>query len=277
MIVRLKWDALLANRSVMLESDMRQEPFSPVSNSLNPEEFDRFNRVGELWWDTKGVMRLLHATNPLRVDYIFRHVSFFFDRVDVKPADRTGRPLEGLDVADIGCGGGILSESLAQLGAKVIAIDPTPTSIEIARRHAARSNLEIDYRTITAEDLVSSGQQFDAVMAIELIDHVDHQQAFVDTLGKLVRPGGLLIFSTINRNFKSYVLAILIAEYVLGWVQRGMHTYSKFVKPDELSRWIREAGMHEIDRAGMTFRPLSGKWRESRDTSVAYVMVAKKS
>jgi 2-polyprenyl-6-hydroxyphenyl methylase/3-demethylubiquinone-9 3-methyltransferase len=252
---------------------MPQETASPFSNSLNSDEFDRFNRVGELWWDTKGSMRLLHATNPLRVEFICRHLSL----CDNATADRNTRPLEGLDIADIGCGGGILSESLAQLGAKVIAVDPTPTSIEIARKHAAGSNLAIDYRAITAEDLVSSGQQFDAVMAIELIDHVDHQQAFVDTLGKLVKPGGLLFFSTINRNIKSYVLAILIAEYMLGWIQRGMHTYRKFVKPEELSRWIREAGMDEIDRAGMTFMLHTGNWRESHDTSVAYIMAAKKS
>jgi 2-polyprenyl-6-hydroxyphenyl methylase / 3-demethylubiquinone-9 3-methyltransferase len=260
----------------MLEFDMPQEPSPTVADSLNPEEFDRFNRVGELWWDTKGIMRLLHATNPLRVDYIRRHVARSLDRTDGQKAGSADRPLEGLSVADIGCGGGILAESLTQLGAKVIAIDPTPTSIEVARAHAARSNLEIDYRAITAEDLVASGQQFDAVMAIELIDHVDHQQAFVETLAKLVRPGGLLLFSTINRNFKSYVLAILIAEYALGWVQRGMHTYGKFVKPDELSLWIRAAGMQEIDRAGMTFAPLAWRWRESADTSVAYVMAAKK-
>jgi 2-polyprenyl-6-hydroxyphenyl methylase/3-demethylubiquinone-9 3-methyltransferase len=254
---------------------MSPEAFPTDANSLNQEEFDRFNRVGELWWDTKGVMRLLHATNPLRVDYILRHISRELERGERRVAS-AGRPLEGLSIADIGCGGGILAESLAQLGASVLAIDPTPTSIEIARAHAAGSNLEIDYRTMTAEELVASGQQFDAVMAIELIDHVDHQQAFVATLAKLLRPGGLMIFSTINRNPKSYIWAILIAEYVLGWVQRGMHSYGKFVKPDELSRWIFEAGMHEIDRAGMSFLPLSWRWRESDDTSIAYVMAARK-
>jgi len=249
---------------------------SSHSASVNPADVDRFDRLGELWWDESGAMGILHKINPIRVDYIRDHACRAFKQ-DGAPRDRHSHdPLKGLTIADIGCGGGILSESLAQLGAKMTSVDPAPNNIQVARRHAERSGLDIDYRNCTAEDLAHAGERFDIVAALEVLEHVDGQPDFVATLASLVKPGGLLFLATLDRTPKSYVLAILGAEYVLGWVPRGTHSYEKFVRPDELSGWLRKAGMREVDRSGMSFQPLSRSWRRSHDTDVNYMMMAKR-
>ncbi len=250
----------------------------PSSASVNPADVERFNRLGDLWWDKKGKMGILHDINPIRVDYVRDHLCRFLPLSDGSPRDKHDfQPLQGLAIADIGCGGGILTESLAELGASVTGIDPAPNNIEVARRHAARSGLEIDYRNMTAEALADSGAQFDAVTALEVIEHVDGPKEFVATLSKLVKPGGLLFLATINRTLKSYALAIVGAEYILRWVPKGTHQHEKFVRPDELAGWLRYADMREVDRAGMTFQPLTRSWRKSRDTDVNYLMAAKKA
>jgi len=243
----------------------------PSSASVNPADVDRFNRLGDLWWDAKGKMGILHEINPIRVDYVRDLAVRYLHR------DRyAALPLEGLSLADIGCGGGILAESLAELGAAVTGIDPAPTNIEVAARHAKKSGLDIDYRNVTAEALAESGATFDIVTALEVIEHVEGQKAFVATLVRLVKPGGLLFLATIDRTLKSYALAIVGAEYVLRWVPRGTHDHDKFVRPDELAGWLRHAGMREIDRAGMSFQPLTRSWRKSQTTDVNYLMAAKK-
>jgi 2-polyprenyl-6-hydroxyphenyl methylase/3-demethylubiquinone-9 3-methyltransferase len=249
----------------------------PHSASVDPKDVDRFDRLGELWWDASGKMGILHDINPVRVDYIRDHAYRHF-RTDGAPRDRhDAQPLEGLRLVDIGCGGGILSESLAELGAKVTAVDPAPNNIEVARRHAERSGLDIAYRNSTAEALAAEGARFDIVVAMEVLEHVEGQSDFIATLASLVEPGGMLFLATIDRTLKSYALAILGAEYVLGWVPRGTHDHDKFVRPDELSAWLRRAGLREIDRSGMSFQPLTRSWRKSHDTDVNYMMAAKKS
>ena len=254
---------------------MSQHPH-PHSASVNPEDVARFNRLGDLWWDKKGKMGILHEINPIRVVYIRDHVRRFL-RHDPGALNEPGeRPLAGVTIADIGCGGGILSESLAELGAKVTGIDPAPNNIEVARRHAAKSGLEIDYRNVTAEALAETGEQFDAVAALEVIEHVEGPKDFIAMLGRLVKPGGLIFLATIDRTMKSYVLAIIGAEYVLGWVPKGTHDHDKFIRPDELSDWLASAGMREIDRAGMSYQPLTRRWRKSHDTDVNYLMAARK-
>lgn len=255
---------------------MPQDHSRPHSASVDREDVDRFDRLGELWWDASGKMGILHDINPIRVDYIRDHACRHF-RIGGAARDRHGvRPLEGLSVVDIGCGGGILSESLADLGAALTGVDPAPNNIEVARRHAEGSGLAIDYRNSTAEALAAGGEQFDIVVAMEVLEHVAGQKAFVATLGSLVKPGGLLFLATLDRTLKSYALAIVGAEYVLGWVPRGTHNYENFVRPDELAAWLRRAGLREIDRAGMSYQPLTRSWRKSRDTDVNYMMVAKK-
>ncbi|MBU3889219.1 bifunctional 2-polyprenyl-6-hydroxyphenol methylase/3-demethylubiquinol 3-O-methyltransferase UbiG [Methylosinus sporium] len=249
----------------------------PHSASVDPADVDRFDRLGELWWDATGKMGILHDINPVRVEYIRDHACRHF-RMDGAPRDRhDAQPLDGLRLVDIGCGGGILSESLAELGAKVTAVDPAPNNIEVARRHAERSGLDIAYRNSTAEALAAEGARFDIVVAMEVLEHVEGQSDFVATLASLVEPGGMLFLATIDRTLKSYALAILGAEYVLGWVPRGTHDHDKFVRPDELSAWLRRAGLREIDRSGMSFQPLTRSWRKSHDTDVNYMMAAKKS
>ena len=254
---------------------MSQEPHSH-SASVNPDDVERFNRLGELWWDKTGKMGILHDINPIRVKYVVDHACRFLPQ-EGAPRDRHAeRPLEGLAIADIGCGGGILSEALAELGAKVTGIDPAPKNIAVARGHAEKSGLAIDYRNITAEALAATGEQFDAVAALEVIEHVEGPREFVALLSRLVRPGGLLFLATIDRTLKSYALAIIGAEYVLGWVPRGTHSHDKFIRPDELSAWLRQAGLREIDRAGMSYQPFTRQWRKSHDTDVNYLMAAKK-
>ncbi len=244
---------------------------SARSPSVDPADVARFDRLGDLWWDERGKMGILHEINPIRVDYVktlaCRHLHR--DRWDT-------HPLAGLTLADIGCGGGILSEALAELGARVTGVDPSPNNIEVARRHARKTELDIDYRNVAAEALAGSSETFDIVTALEVIEHVEGQKNFVATLSRLVKPGGLLFLATIDRTLKSFALAILGAEYVLGWVPRGTHSHDKFVRPDELSGWLRVAGLREIDRAGMTFQPLTRQWRRSSDTDVNYLMAAKK-
>ena len=246
-----------------------QEVPQERQSSVDPADVARFNRLGDLWWDKTGKMGILHDINPIRVDYVRLHAARHLGR-------ERGSDLEGLTVADIGCGGGILAESLAELGAKVTGVDPAPNNVEVARRHAAKSGLDIDYRNITAEALVASGESFDIVTALEVIEHVEGPKAFVATLARLVKPGGLLFLATIDRTFKSFVLAIVGAEYVLSWVPRGTHRHEKFVRPAELSGWLRAAGLREIDRVGMTFSPLARQWSKSADTAVNYLMAAKK-
>lgn len=255
---------------------MPQERQRPHSASVDPADVDRFDRLGELWWDASGKMGILHEINPIRVDYITDHACRRFP-VDGARRDRHGaQPLAGLRIVDIGCGGGILTEALAELGAGMTGIDPAPNNIAVAGRHAERSGLAIDYRNTTAEALAAEGARFDIVVAMEVLEHVEGQKDFVATLASMVEPGGLLFLATIDRTLKSYALAILGAEYVLGWVPRGTHDHDKFVRPDELSSWLRHAGLRETDRSGMSFQPLTRSWRKSRDTDVNYMMTAKK-
>jgi 2-polyprenyl-6-hydroxyphenyl methylase/3-demethylubiquinone-9 3-methyltransferase len=208
-------------------------------------------------------MRALHAINPLRVSYI-------------RDALAKHGTFEGAHILDIGCGGGILCEPLARMGAHMTGIDPAPGNIEIARAHAAPQGLAIEYRAETAEVLVGEGAKFDVVLAMEVIEHVPDQPAFVATACALLRPGGLLIMSTLNRTLKSFALAIIGAEYVLRWLPRGTHKWERFVTPEELARFMRRSGMRGIDRAGVVFNPFGGKWRLSSDTDVNYMMVAEK-
>lgn len=255
---------------------MTAQSTAPHSASVDPEDVARFNRLGELWWDKSGKMGILHDINPIRVTYICDHVRRFLLN-DPHALNEPGvRPLEGVRIADIGCGGGILSESLAELGAQVTGIDPAPNNIAVASRHAEQSGLKIDYRNITAEALAETGDQFDVITALEVLEHVEGPQAFIAMLGKCLKPGGLIFLATIDRTLKSYALAIIGAEYVLGWVPKGTHDHSKFIRPNELSGWLSAAGMREIDRAGMSYQPLTTSWRKSHDTDVNYLMAARK-
>ena len=235
------------------------------SASVDPADVERFERLGASWWDPRGPMRPLHQINPLRLRFVEEQI-----------ATRGGASLGGLDVVDIGCGGGLFSEALAKAGAQVTGVDPSPGVISVASNHAAEGGLNIDYRAQTAEDLAASGAQFDVVCAMEVLEHVVDMSAFVATACRMVKPGGWFFAATLNRTFKSFALAIVGAEYVLGWVPKGTHQWEKFITPAELEDAIEDAGLMAQARAGVVFQPLRNRWSVSRDTDINYMMSARR-
>lgn len=230
----------------------------------------RYERLGAEWWDPRGSMGKLHEINPVRLGYLR-------DRVERhrRPSEDHG-PFEGLRVLDIGCGGGLLCEPLARLGARVTGVDPGDANIAAARLHAEGAGLSIDYRAATAENLAAAGDTFDLVLAMEVVEHVVDRAAFVRTVGSLIAPGGLMVASTFNRTAKSYLLGIVGAEYILRWLPRGTHRWTQFVTPAELAADLRGAGLKVVDETGMVFDPLRGSWKLSRDTDVNYFIAARK-
>ncbi|MCC1491163.1 bifunctional 2-polyprenyl-6-hydroxyphenol methylase/3-demethylubiquinol 3-O-methyltransferase UbiG [Cognatishimia sp. F0-27] len=243
-----------------------------MSGTVDASEIAKFEAMAAEWWDPNGKFKPLHMLNPLRLDYITTQIAGEFDRDLTTP-----RPFEGLRLLDIGCGGGLLCEPMTRLGATVIGVDAAERNIPVARAHAAQSGLEIDYRHTTAEAMAESGEQFDVVLNMEVIEHVADPLAYLTACQALLRPGGLHICSTINRNPKSFAMAIVGAEYVMRWLPKGTHEWSKFITPEELYQLMRDAGLHPVDRKGMVFNPISWQWRLSdRDLSVNYVTAALK-
>ncbi len=200
-----------------------------ATSTIDPAEVARFERIAETWWDPRGPMKVLHRFNPVRLAYIRDEACRRFGR-----DPRSARSLEGLTVLDVGCGGGVLSEPLARLGARVTGLDPAPTNISVARLHAERVGLPIDYRNETVESVVAKGETFDMVLAMEVVEHVADVQTFVNACAKAAKPEGCLIMATLNRTAKSFAFAIVGAEYVLGWLPKGTHEWEKFVTPEEL-------------------------------------------
>jgi 2-polyprenyl-6-hydroxyphenyl methylase/3-demethylubiquinone-9 3-methyltransferase len=245
-------------------------------SSIDPAEIAQFNRLGEKWWSSSGPMRPLHKFNPVRVDYLRDLLCRHFPTPEGPRDRKAAAPLKGLSILDIGCGGGLLSEPLAALGAQMTSIDPAPMNIEVARAHAARSGLTIDYRCVAAEDLVGEGVVFDVVLAMEVIEHVADLDGFLGTAAAMARPGGLLVTATLNRTLKSFALAIVGAEYVLRWLPKGTHKWEKFVRPDELIPLLKRNGLQIYDETGIVFDPLRDKWRLSHDMDVNYVVAARK-
>ena len=237
--------------------------------TLDPDEIARFSALATTWWDANGPMRPLHRLNPTRLAWLKQQVCKRFDR---DPRDTAA--LAGLTVLDIGCGAGILTEPLARMGAKTVGIDPSDEIIAAARLHAGEADLTIDYRATTAEALAEAGERFDVVTILEVVEHVTDVDRFVATCAALVRPGGLLVASTINRTMKAYLLAIVGAEYVLGWLPRGTHAYDKLVTPSELAAAFRAAGLSLAAETGVRYVPLADEWRLTGDMDVNYMMAA---
>ncbi len=244
--------------------------------TVYPAEVDRFDRLGAQWWDPQGPMRALHKFNPVRVAYLRELLAGHFSTA-ANPRDwRAPAPLRGLKILDIGCGAGILSEPLARLGASMTSIDPARRNIEVAKEHAAKSNLAIDYRCISAEEL-PAGSVFDAVLAMEVIEHVRDRARFLDRAALMVCPGGMLVAATLNRTLKSFAFAIVGAEYVLNWVPRGTHDWNHFVTPRELAKNLRAAGLRIKNETGVTYNPLTDTWQLSHDMAINYMMAAARS
>ena len=239
----------------------------PAESTVDPSEVAKFEAMAAEWWDPNGKFKPLHLMNPCRLDYITAQIAAEFSRDLDAP-----RPFEGLRLLDIGCGGGLLSEPMARLGATVVGADAAAGNIPVARVHAEQSGLEIDYRNVTAEALAADGEEFDVVLNMEVVEHVSDPLAYLTACRRLLKPGGLMICSTINRNPKSFAVAIVGAEYVMRWLPKGTHEWSKFITPEELYALIGGAGLTPVDRKGFVFNPISWRWSISdRDLSVNYV------
>ena len=242
------------------------------AGTIHPDEVARFSRLAGQWWDARGPMAVLHKLNPVRLGYIRDRAAAHFNR-DPTRLDS----LAGLRILDIGCGGGVLSEPLARLGAAVLGADPAESNIAAARLHAAQSGLAIDYRCATAEALAQAGEAFDVVLAMEVVEHVADVGLFIDLAAEMVKPGGLLFVATLNRTMKSFALAIVGAEYILRWLPRGTHQWGKFVTPDELEIAVEQSGMRVIDETGVIYNLFADRWQLSTDMDANYMVVAEKA
>ena len=242
------------------------------TTTVDPAEIAKFEAMAAEWWDPEGKFKPLHMLNPCRLDYITQQIAgeYGCNLNDL-------RPFEGLRILDIGCGGGLLSEPMARLGATVVGVDAAERNIPVAQAHARQSGLDIDYRHTTAEALAAAGESFDVVLNMEVVEHVADPLAYLSACRALLKPGGLHLCSTINRNPKSFAMAIVGAEYVMRWLPRGTHEWAKFITPDELFELLRNAGLEPVDRKGFQFNPISWTWRLSdRDLSVNYVTASVK-
>ena len=251
---------------------MAEPAHIPHGSTVDPAEVERFARLADAWWDPQGKFAPLHRLNPVRIGFIRDRAA---DHWRQDPL--SGTPLQGLSLLDIGCGGGLLSEPMARLGATVTGIDAAERALDTARRHAAGQALPIEYRATTAEALAESGAQFDIVLALEIVEHVADVDVFLRSVAALAKPGGLVFLSTLNRTAKAWALAIAGAEYVLRWLPRGTHDWRKFLKPSEVVRGLRDGGVEAREIVGVVYSPLSRAWSlNRRDLDVNYMLYGSK-
>jgi 2-polyprenyl-6-hydroxyphenyl methylase/3-demethylubiquinone-9 3-methyltransferase len=250
---------------------MRPKEIAMTETTINEAEIAKFTAMAEEWWDPNGKFKPLHKFNPVRLAYIRDRLIAHFGRDGAEM-----RPLEGLRIVDVGCGGGLLCEPLTRLGATVTGIDAAERNIAIARIHAEKSGLDIDYRVTTSEALVSAGETFDVVLNMEVVEHVDNVPLYMKSCADLVTSGGLMFTATLNRTARAYALAILGAEYVLRWLPKGTHDWKKFLTPDEIRSLVTRNGLKVTDEKGVTFNPLADEWRLSRDMGVNYMILAER-
>lgn len=243
------------------------------SSTIDKDEVEKFSRIADEWWNEKGKFRPLHIINPVRLQYIRDKICRHFDK-----DNNQMRSLSGLSLLDIGCGGGLMSEPLARLGAQVTAIDASEKNIKVAKLHSEKTGIDIDYQCSSAEDLLTTtNNKFDVVLALEIVEHVADVQHFIAACAGLLNPNGLLFVSTINRTIKSYGLAIIGAEYLLRWLPIGTHDWQKFLRPSELCLQIRNNGLNIDEMTGMSFNPMKNSWHlNEKDLSVNYIISATK-
>ena len=239
--------------------------------TINDAEVAKFTAMAEEWWDPTGKFKPLHKFNPVRLTYIRDQLVSHFGR------DTSGmRPLEGLKIVDIGCGGGLLCEPLTRLGATVTGVDAAERNITIAKIHAEKSGLSIDYRATTSEALVAAGEKYDVVLNMEVVEHVDNVPLYMKSCADLVAPGGLMFTATLNRTARAYALAVFGAEYVLRWLPRGTHDWRKFLTPEEIRSLLSRNGLRVVDQKGVVFHPLADEWKLSSDMGINYMVLAER-
>jgi 2-polyprenyl-6-hydroxyphenyl methylase / 3-demethylubiquinone-9 3-methyltransferase len=243
-------------------------PTTASSTTVDPAEVAKFSKLSAEWWDPNGKMAPLHKINPLRLGYIRDAAARKFER-NVKSLNCLG----GLRILDIGCGAGLLCEPLTRLGAQVIGVDPSASNIAAAKLHAEKGHLSIDYRNTTVEEM-DVRERFDVVLAMEVVEHVTDVGAFISRCAAMLKPGGLMVVSTLNRNWKSFALAIVGAEYILRWLPRGTHPREKSVPPDELAKYLLDNRLTITEQAGVVYSPFTDKWTISSDTDVNYMVIA---
>ncbi len=241
-------------------------------STINDAEIAKFTAMAEEWWDPKGKFKPLHKFNPVRLAYIRDQLIAHFGR-----DGSVMRPLEGLRIVDIGCGGGLLCEPLTRLGATVTGVDAAERNIAIAKIHAEKSGLAIDYRATTSEALVASGETYDVVLNMEVVEHVDNVPLYMKSCADLVAPGGLMFTATLNRTARAFALAVVGAEYVLGWLPKGTHDWKKFLTPDEIRSLITRNGLKVTGEKGVVFHPIADEWRLSSDMGINYMVLAERS
>jgi 2-polyprenyl-6-hydroxyphenyl methylase / 3-demethylubiquinone-9 3-methyltransferase len=241
----------------------------PLRTSVEDAEVAKFSAIAAQWWDPAGKFAVLHKFNPVRLAYIREQATAWLGLDPV-----VLRPFRSLRLLDIGCGGGLLSEPMARLGAEVVGIDPSDRNIKTATIHAAEQELAIDYRVATAEELAAAGETFDIILNMEVIEHVRDPGRFLTDCSRMLKPRGVMVVATINRTFRSFALAIIGAEYVLGWLPKGTHQWERFITPAELQAWVETAGLTVRATDGVIFNPLTLSWSRSSDLAVNYMLVA---
>ncbi|MEL6200808.1 MAG: bifunctional 2-polyprenyl-6-hydroxyphenol methylase/3-demethylubiquinol 3-O-methyltransferase UbiG [Pseudomonadota bacterium] len=240
------------------------------ATTIDDAEVERFSKLAAEWWNPTGKFKPLHKFNPVRLTYIRQTV---IEHFGLEPKEV--KPFKNLRFLDIGCGGGLLSEPMARLGAEVVGADASETNIEVAKIHAAQSELGIDYRATTSESLQEAGEKFDVILNMEVVEHVADVDLFIKSCAAMVKPGGLMFIATINRTPKARLLALFMAETVLRWLPKGTHQYEKLVKPEELDAALADTGMEVFKRDGVFYNVLADEWRLSSDMDVNYMVVAK--
>ena len=237
-----------------------------MSTTINREEIQKFSRMADEWWDVNGKFKPLHMFNPVRIEYITENIKSYYK---IKKAKISF--LEGLNILDIGCGGGLMSEPIARLGAKVTGIDASEKNINVAKLHSKESGLKINYLKSSPENLDQS-EKFDVILNLEIVEHVDNLDFYIKSCKKLLKKNGLMFTATLNRSLTSYIKAIIGAEYILRWLPIGTHDWNKFIKPEELEILLSKEGFSTIDIKGFKFNPFSKKWKLSNDLSVNYII-----
>ena len=242
-----------------------------MSTTINKEEIQKFSRMAEEWWDVNGKFKPLHMFNPIRIEYITEKIKIHF-----KLKKDKSNYLKGLNILDIGCGGGLISEPMARLGAKVTGIDASEKNINIAKLHSKKNGLKINYLNASPENLEHI-EKFDIILNLEIVEHVNNVNLYIKSCYKLLKKNGLMFTATLNRSFISYIKAIIGAEYILRWLPIGTHDWNKFIKPEELEKFLSDEKFSTLDVKGLKFNPFLKKWKKTNDLSVNYIISSLKN